>query len=121
MRSSFTLISCIALAIFGATVGYNNPPPINTVSAEPTTLEFPKDLCRLVHDTVEVNDTVRDTIRVHKIKYKTKYRIKHVTDTVERYVPELHTSSCGNRKEYIPDTILISKPKVVLKVSELKE
>lgn len=122
MRSSFsTVICCACLALFGAFVGYNNPPPINTVSAEPTTLQLPKDLCRLVHDTVAVTDTVKDTVRVEKIKYKTKYRVKRVSDTVHVEVPILYTRTRGNRKEISPDTILQSKPKVVRKVIELRE
>lgn len=121
MKNSATVICCIALAFFGSIVGYNNPPPVNTVNAEPVELSLPKDLCRLVHDTVTVTETVRDTLRVEKVKYKTKYRVKHVTDTVEKEVPVLYTRTCGNRKEQIPDTILTSKPKVVRKVIELRE
>ena len=109
------------MATFGAFIGYNNPPPTNTVSAEPATLQLPKDLCRLVRDTDTVTVTVRDTVHVEKIKYKTKYRTKHVVDTVEKEIPVLYTRTCGNRKEYIPDTILTSKPKVVRKVIELRE
>lgn len=111
--------------LYGAFLGYNNPQPMNTVSAEEApVLQFPKDLCRTVHDTIHVSktDTIRDTVSVSKIKYKTKYRKVVVKDTVEKEVPVLYTRTTRIRKEFSPDTLLGSKPKKVLKeVIELKE
>lgn len=90
-------------------MGLNNPAPLNTISAEPVSLELPKDLCRLVHDTV--TNTVRDTVYETKVKHVYKYRKVVVRDTVKHEIPVLYTRTTGTRKELSQDSLLNSKSK----------
>lgn len=125
MKKISTVICCLSLAIAGFFIGDSIPDRLNTISAEPVTLNLPQDLCRVVHDTV-YKAAVRDTVLRDSIVYKTKYRTKrvvrtvHHVDTVE--VPVLYTRTRGNRKEISPDSLLAPEHKRVTKqVIELEE
>lgn len=111
MKKFSTVLCCISLMLYGAFLGFNNPAPMNTISAEVPTLELPRDLCRLVHDTV--TNTVRDTVYQTKVKRVYKYRKVVVRDTVKHEIPVLYTRTTGTRKEFSPDTLLQSSPKRV--------
>ena len=104
MRNLVTVLCCVSLGIYGLYTGSLNIPtkPSNTATAAPLN-EILSPIKQTVHDTVTVQNAVRDT--VHKITTKTRIRIKRVPYPVRDTVSILYIKNREERKGTPPDSI----------------
>lgn len=109
MKNLTTMICCLFLAAFGATVGLNNKHPASVANAEPVITQIPLDLRlpKIKYDTVFMcKDSIIPCKKNHYPKYKEIKVPYTVTDTL--YVPVITTIILKDRKESSLDSTTFS-------------
>ena len=108
MKNLTTMICCLFLAAFGATVGLNNKHPASVANAEPVITQIPLDLRlpKIKYDTVFIyKDSIVPCKKNHYKPKVKEVRIPYaVRDTL--YVPVVTTIILRDRVESSQDSTM---------------